>query len=913
MALATMRTRLGFRALGAALALALALGGAVLAPSGAVADAAQVGAHGVIASAVDGLDDGATESPDTATEQPPIEEADPAPAATEDEVGDDTDGAEAPGAPDGTDSGMPTDDGDESTTDEAPDGSSDERSPSDRGEQQRAPEPPMAPQAAALTCAPGTFYSIRDTGSLRQITNGTVTNPGIDLGDGNSWNGLGIGVDGTVWGYLRSADLEDATVYRYDPATGTSTRVVGPYETAGGLVAGAVDLRTDDYYFGGWTTSGGTRYFSLYKVAAGGSTVTYVGRFNDVDARGSANGDMAFDAQGNLYVVRSGDSTTIFTVSRATLESATGGTLTRTYTTPGSGSGMLSNVNGIAFDSDGTVYLGNGTTAARYNPATWTRIGSDITTDLGSSTDLASCVSPANFTLLKDIEDRRYDADQFVLSITQADGTVITTTTTADDPSTWQLGPIPIRIGNEYLAFEQISTGSTSQLSDYHQDYTCTRNDVPVNFSVDAQGRIHLQVSVEDAGAEFVCTITNTPKNADLTVNKEWVVDGVEYAHGHQPGGIDAALQLTKPDGSYGSVPWGEKQLRYDWSHAYQRFSDPVELGETVSLTGDRSLCRIEEQRITDVNGAPQTIDIPTEGPVTIPAELLNDTDSVVTVTNTVSCATEFDLTKSTPGYDGDWSFEFDLDGPGAPPTIVLTNEQPSTGQLPIQHGQTYTLTEVDAAAHWSQGDPVCVVKNVADEPVADADSETPGFQFSAKPGQQVSCAVENTTAELTLLKEVEGDLVAADFTLTAAPAPGVDGLAPISGPGTPTLADAPTGFVLPGWAYEVTETTSDPDLAYLNDGTLHVFALDLGIGEEPTADQLADPANWTVVDAAEITAESGSHVIVKLVNEQAYGPVLPMAGGTGNLPYLVGGGTMLVLTALVGLAQRRRAVALNG
>lgn len=780
--------------------------------------------------------------------------------------------------------------------------------PNGSEESSSAPEP--FARAATLTCEPDSFYSIQGGGSLRSVTGGTVTSVGVDFGSGNYWNGLGIAGNGVVWAIQRSGDQDNnsrtATIYRYNPATGTVTRVVpNSFETSGNNIAGAVNLHTGDYYFGGWRTLGWgnntTRTFYLYKVAAGASQVTTVGWFNDISTAGSANGDMAFDANGNLYVVRSGTSTVIFTVTQATLAGANGNQLQRTATEPQSGNNMLTNVNGIAFRSDGNIVLGNDTSAAAYNPTTWSRIGnSNITTQLGQSTDLASCTSPATFTLKKDISGRKYDADQFKLTLATASETTISTTTTTADPASLQLGPIPIVTGNDYLAFEDMAIGSTSQLSDYEQEYSCTRNGQTFTRFEVINARIVLHVTLDDSGASFECTIKNTPINADLTVQKQWIVDGVTYANGSQPSGMSATASMTMPNGTMSAATWGQKYLRYGWNNATGQFQSPVQLSETVALTGDRALCRVDNSSVTSVNGVAQAIAIPQTGNATVPAELLNKTDSVITVTNTVNCKSEFHLAKTVIGDGSDWAFGFTLTGPSGGQPIPLTNANASSGALPITHGVQYTLAEDATAATWLRGVPVCLVKNQNNSPVPDENAAAPGFQFTAKPGQQISCTVENSTAKLTLVKEVTGNLEPGDFTLTADP--DGSGLTPITGPGSSTAAAAPSGFVLPDHGYVVSEAGSSP---YITDGQLQLCTLPLAGGALTDA-QLAD-CEWVAASSATISAAAGAHVIVKFVNEEPYGPQLPMAGGTGNWPYVLGGGGLLALTALVGYLWYRR------
>ena len=73
------------------------------------------------------------------------------------------------------------------------------------------------------------------------------------------------------------------------------------------------------------------------------------------------------------------------------------------------------------------------------------------------------------------------------------------------------------------------------------------------------------------------CTIYNRAPipEADITVTKNWVINGVPYANGAQPSNFSALLQLTGP-GAAGATPqaWGETRTGYL-------------VGDTTTLTED--------------------------------------------------------------------------------------------------------------------------------------------------------------------------------------------------------------------------------------------------------------------------------------------------------------------------------------
>jgi hypothetical protein len=69
-----------------------------------------------------------------------------------------------------------------------------------------------------------------------------------------------------------------------------------------------------------------------------------------------------------------------------------------------------------------------------------------------------------------------------------------------------------------------------------------------------------------------------------------------------------------------------------------------------------------------------------------------------------------------------------------------------------------YSLREVTPPSSWQQGILTCAVNG---QPVADANPEAPGFDIVLRPGDSVTCAVENTklpeTGAITVTKTVTG------------------------------------------------------------------------------------------------------------------------------------------------------------
>ena len=407
----------------------------------------------------------------------------------------------------------------------------------------------------AIQCVPDTFYSQQAGGSVKQISNGTVTTFGTGWPGNSNVNGIAIGANGSVmYAYVRSGNsLQNiTTILRYLPATNAWEELPGTSYSTGNnnsLVTGAVDLSNGRYLFGGYTGSGGDLLFKLYQYDPSGGGITYIGYFDTgLDASVSANGDMAFDSAGNLYIVRSGSQVNVFTVTAATLAAATadpGGVLARSATN--SMSLDLESVNGIAFNADGTVFLGNGTTAIKYNPTTWQNLGT-VTTGLADSTDLASCNSPANLTVKKNVVGRSLATDQFTIAVNSGQTQVATATTTGTSTGiqAQQIGPIPVLAGGTYTISETAAGGGS--LASYTTTWSCDNGQSGAGTSG--------SVSIPNVGGASVsCTFSNTPLQGSLQITKVvaggGVADTTTFAVGYDCGpGFAGTVNVTTAAGA---------------------------------------------------------------------------------------------------------------------------------------------------------------------------------------------------------------------------------------------------------------------------------------------------------------------------------------------------------------------------
>lgn len=340
-------------------------------------------------------------------------------------------------------------------------------------------------------CTAGNVYGLNgDTAQIQQVAPGGAITPlgspaATTTSDG--YNGLGIGYGGSpVYAYSRSDST--ATVMKYDTTTGQWSSTGKSNANDGGgtvtFVTGAVNLQTGTYMFGGFGSAGSwpnTRtVFRFWEYKPATDSVAFKG-FVEIEA-GTANtnnGDMAFDAAGNLFIVRNtGTSTNVFSVTAANLAAATGSTTTAIPSSPSQAVSTMSGVNGIAFDSDGKGYLSSNTTVRRYDMPGWTN-GVDVTTSLNFSRDLASCSSPPTITIEKEVQGGRNAAtDQFTMTLTQGTTTIGTATTTGNSVGVQgeRVGPLPTVRGVP-LTFTETPSGTTI-LTKYASTYRCLVDNV---------------------------------------------------------------------------------------------------------------------------------------------------------------------------------------------------------------------------------------------------------------------------------------------------------------------------------------------------------------------------------------------------------------------------------------------------
>lgn len=427
-------------------------------------------------------------------------------------------------------------------------------------------------RAAALTassCLNGSVFSIRQDGVLVEILSSGRTRefaqvpsedwrsrtdyPYPQEGDlRTSVNALGIGANAEDIYAIRHYEYRynpyaqlgqwDYTIYKYD--RGANRWVRQTSRTQSGLnvpyIAGAVQLSTGMFYFGTYDAPGDVNTvrqlrFRLYRFDPRSRTTRDLGSFNTgrqlaagEPYNSAANGDMAFDEEGNLFVVRSGSSfygssdkeTSIHSITADALAGANGGNIPASSTAPIRTEGS---VNGIAFDAYGRLYLGDTTTVNRHDPIDYENLGV-FKSGLSESRDLASCASPATIRLRKNVESRRAPNDQFVLNLMKngAGGTQtmipsVTTSGNRDGLQAETIGVFPVRTGTRYTFSENMAGNSPSAASAYRSTWRCEDKSGPIAAGEGRSGSVTIP---NTASAEVICTFTNTPANGSLVWEK---------------------------------------------------------------------------------------------------------------------------------------------------------------------------------------------------------------------------------------------------------------------------------------------------------------------------------------------------------------------------------------------------------
>lgn len=205
--------------------------------------------------------------------------------------------------------------------------------------------------------------------------------------------------------------------------------------------------------------------------------------------------------------------------------SAIGGTCTSTTgaarsVTAAAGSGTIT-VSGIDLAAGATsCTVTVGVTSAQ--AGTYTNGPANVTTILNAPDPATLTVTaPSTITVRKNVVARSAASDQFVLGLRTATGTTdlatVTTSGSALGVQAAAMTPYAVTPGQTYAIREAMASGSASTLTAYSSTWQCVNGATVLASGTGASGSITVPASTP-AGSGIVCTITNTPLTATLTL-----------------------------------------------------------------------------------------------------------------------------------------------------------------------------------------------------------------------------------------------------------------------------------------------------------------------------------------------------------------------------------------------------------
>ncbi len=459
--------------------------------------------------------------------------------------------------------------------------------------------------------AGSTLWSVdTDTGAQTRI--GTM-----DAGaDGASlFNGLGVDVtdehpQGVAYAMRWDSWTTQAGAFlKHDIGSGATT-VVPTYGMPAGWAAtqthGAFDPSRSLFFHGAMN---GGRLILEARDTTGAARGRLSIAFPTVAAAG-ANGDIAFDRDGNLYIVTSSanDATIHVVDSRDVAPAASAPTARAAHVqsfrvddTEGLG------VNGIAFGDDGYLLVSTTLELLRVDPMAGT-VTSQVTFEEKGVVDIASCASPSHLTLEKDFPDGRAsgdDQDQVRLTVSGS-GLPATETTTTGSAIGIQARRVTVPVlPGATLALQESGTGADAER--YRSSWVCI-DDGDGTALAEGDGTTgSVTVPRNATGVGIRCTFVNTPRPAHaITLHKSAdrdiaaVGDRVVYAFEVTNTGLgdlhDVVVAETEFSGS-GAVP------------TVTCPTQPLSLaaGETVTCTADYDIEQSDVDRGTVENTATAT------------------------------------------------------------------------------------------------------------------------------------------------------------------------------------------------------------------------------------------------------------------------------------------------------------------
>ncbi|HVR52166.1 MAG TPA: IPTL-CTERM sorting domain-containing protein [Pseudorhodoferax sp.] len=398
-------------------------------------------------------------------------------------------------------------------------------------------------KAAVFSCSPGKVYGlIQLTGEVFELSVATGDFSPVSVlpaAPGTSvWNALAIGAQGGDMAYAMSTNGNSpghVVAYNVAMGTGTTTAAASVAGTLNAWVAGGVNPVNGWFYAASPVVTGpsNTQWALLaYDPATGTAAPVLVGFITGVNGN---NGDLAFDGQGNLYLLSGNVADVvsyprIYRVRAADIPTTAGNAnLPATEITPAFSASAVNNYVGMALSYNGAtsrlelIAATSGGTYYQIDPQTGMPTGSFS----GSApNDLASCQYPHTISLQQILPDGRLAAsDQFALEITGAGISAGNTATTSGNSSGLQnpmAGPVLGQAGTTYTV--TLGPAGSTTLANYVNSLQCVNASdasvVPV--VVDATGTSGTFVLPTSAGgaANVQCTFTSALPAPALVLHK---------------------------------------------------------------------------------------------------------------------------------------------------------------------------------------------------------------------------------------------------------------------------------------------------------------------------------------------------------------------------------------------------------
>ncbi|MCS5715318.1 LPXTG cell wall anchor domain-containing protein [Herbiconiux sp. CPCC 205716] len=805
-----------------------------------------------------------------------------------------------------------------------------------------------AQATASLYCDGSYLYSVRSDGALTQtnaLSSSTSQTAAViaagPAGTANA-NSLAIDVEGqTAYAITRSTATNANTAtgvitYSVSPSgtlTATRTAFATPQtlSTTASITMGAFDPVGRAFVVGTTSVVNNVGRINLWRFngATANPLFTLLG-YVSTGANSAGNGDMAFDAKGNLHILRSeGTQAQFFSVAGPALSASTGGEITATATTQrtvaGIGAGPL---NGLAFSPRGTAYVGTGTNAYQFDPLTWTAVPNTPTIVLGTdavpSTDLATCASPSTFSVSKSVLSRvTGQAHDFRLAVATG-GSEVAFANTGTTGTSASIGPITAPVNTVMTISELLQTTAVTTAAvpaTYTVIYECWADGVRIasarmDATRTASVTIPNQVSVGVA-----CTIYNTAQPvAEIKVRKS-TVDGLGanprpaagWTVGTSIASAGSGTVVLPADPASTGAAAGRSEVTTDANGLASFF---VLYG---SATGSATVSVLERQQTgfrldslvcAVTRGTATTSTTDTNSATDASGYAVRTVAGTIAPGNTVDCtftnrpiATLTLVKRVSFGSTAPSAWLLDA-ARSVPAALAGPRGAGGSGTInavPVSADTPYRLSESGGPATYVQvGDWSCVTATGATVPV------TAAGDITLSRGSTVTCTVTNATASLTLLKNVQNPstgFVPSTWNLTATPAT-LTGLTArtVAGADFQSAGNPASTFdVRPGHSYTLTEALaqSGTRLAYRQ------LRLEL---RQPNG-------SWTPVTSATITAPAaGQAAVYRFVNAPVAPTTLPLTGGQSTDAYLFSGFAVLALALALavwhGRRRRRRSTA---